>query len=118
MKFIKTLLLALVVILATANFAFAQTLTELVIDSTETIIIKVKGADCSQDLIRMSSNIEKQDGVISSKIVKEGVTSKFEVKYKTALITKKEIYAVIENTSGCGNPDDRPYTVKNKDRKE
>ena len=114
MKSIKTLILTLIVVTATTNSAFSQSKTEQITDSTETIIIKVKGADCSEDLKIMSSNIKKQKGVSSCKVIKEGVTSSFEVKYNPTIITKKEIYAVIENTSGCDNPNEKPYKVKNK----
>ncbi len=114
MKYLKILILALIVTTVSTNSVFSQSKTAQVKDSTETIIIKVKGADCSEDLKIMSVNIKKQKGVSSCKVIKEGVTSSFEVKYNPALITKKEIYAVIENTSGCDNPNEKPYTVKNK----
>ena len=113
MKFIKILALALVFIAATANSVSAQSSTEQTVSSTETIVIKVNGADCSNDLRRISSNIEKEYGVSSSKVVKEGTTSRFEVTYDPALVTKETIYAAIEQTSGCGNPNNRPYTVRN-----
>ena len=49
MKSIKMLILALIVV-ATTNHAFSQSNTVQTKESTETIIIKVKGADCSEDL--------------------------------------------------------------------
>jgi len=114
MKYIRILILALIVITTSTNSVYSQSKTIHTKDSTETIIIKVKGVDCSEDLKIMSSNIKKQKGISSCKVIKEGVTSSFEVKYNPALITKKEIYAVIENTSGCDNSNEKPYTVKNK----
>lgn len=106
--------LALFMITAITNTAFSQNESAQVIDSTKTIIIKVKGADCTNDLMRMSANIVKQNGVSSCEIVKQAAVAKFEVAYNPTLITRKEINAVIENTSGCGNPNERPYKVKNK----
>ena len=58
MKSIKTLILTLIVVTATTNSVFSQSKTTQTKDSTETIIIKVKGADCSEDLKIMSSNIK------------------------------------------------------------
>ena len=114
MKYLKLLILAVIVTALSTSTAFSQSKTTQTKDSTETIIIKVKGADCSEDLQIMATNIKKQKGVSSCKVVKEGVTSNFEVKYNPAFISKKEIYTVIENTSGCDNPNEKPYTVKNK----
>ncbi|VAW22963.1 hypothetical protein MNBD_BACTEROID01-2371 [hydrothermal vent metagenome] len=114
MKLIKLFTLAFIAMAATTNPVFSQNTTTQTSDSTKTITIKVKGADCSEDLQIIAANVEKLKGVKSCKIIKEGVTSSFGVKYNPALATKKEIYAAIENTSGCDNPNDKPYTVKNK----
>jgi copper chaperone CopZ len=114
MKFVKSSILAFIAMVATANIALSQNAMPQTTDSTTTLIIKVKGADCSEDLKTIATNVEKLDGVSSCNIIKEGVTSNFEVKFNSALTTKKEIYAAIENTSGCDNPNDKPYKVKNK----
>jgi copper chaperone CopZ len=114
MKIIKILILAFITMTATANTAFSQSTIKQTTDSTKIIIIKVKGADCSEDLKTLSSNVEKLKGVKSCKVIKEGVTSNFEVKVNPALVTEKEIYAAIENTGACDNPNVKPYKVKNK----
>jgi hypothetical protein len=41
-----------------------------------------------------------------------GAISSFKVTYNTTKVSAKEIHAAIENTSGCENPNDRPYKVK------
>ena len=81
-------------------------------DSIKTIQVKVKGITCGNDLKTIAGNVEKLKGVSSCKTGKMGATSSFEVKYNPAKINEKEIYAAIENTSGCENPNDRPYKVK------
>ena len=114
MKIIKTLITLISIILISSIDISAQNEITLIVDSTETILIKVKGADCSNDLVRIGSNVEKIEGVVSCTLVKEGLTSKFEVVYKPTFVTNLDIYNAVENTGGCGNPDERPYTVKNK----
>lgn len=81
-------------------------------DSTKTLIIKVKGINCSMDLKSISTNVEKLKGVNSCKSLKMGTTSTFEVNFNPALVTEKEIHEAIENTSGCENPEEKPYKVK------
>ncbi len=114
MKLIKVSIIAFITITATTNVVFSQGITKQTTDSAKTVIIKVKGADCSEDLKTISSNVEKLKGIKSCKVIKEGITSSFEVKFNPALITKKEIYAAIENTGSCDNPNKKPYKVKNK----
>ena len=64
------------------------------------------------DLKMISANVEKLKGVSSCKTGKQGTTTTFKIEYNPALVTEKEIFAVIENTGSCDNPDERPYTVK------
>lgn len=111
MKFIKSFVLAFIVLTATTNIAFAQSNTQQT-DTTKTITIKVKGINCSMDLQMISANVEKLKGVNSCKAGKMGTTSSFEVKYNPALVTEKEIHTAIENTGSCENPDERPYKIK------
>lgn len=113
MKFIKSFALALIVMSATSNLAFSQsTDTVQVTDSTKVATVKVKGITCSMDLKMISANVEKLMGVSSCKTGKRGTTTTFEVKYNPALVTEKEIFAAIENTGSCEDPDERPYKVK------
>lgn len=114
MKFLKNIVLATVLMLASTGTTFAQSAIEKeqVSDSTKTISIKVKGITCSTDLKMISANVEKQKGVSTCKAVKTGPTTTFEIAYYTALVTEKEIYATIQNTGSCENPDQRPYKVK------
>lgn len=113
MKFIKIFVLAIIVLTATANSAFSQTTTtNQTTDSLKTATVKVKGITCSMDLKMISANLEKVKGVSSCKAGKQGTTTTFEVKYNPALVTEKEIFAAIENTGSCENPDERPYKVK------
>ncbi len=110
MKFILSLVI-IIIIAATTYTISAQSILQTT-DSTKTITIKVKGINCTMDLETISVNVEKLVGVSSCKSIKMGTTSKFEVKFSPALVTKKEIDEAIENTGGCKNPNDRPYKVK------
>ncbi|GJM34341.1 MAG: hypothetical protein DHS20C18_33420 [Saprospiraceae bacterium] len=119
MKFLKSIILAFVVMAATANFANAQsastdqaTSTEQTAENIKTLTVKVKGVGCSSDLKSISANVKKLEGVNSCESVKMGATSSFEVSYNSALVTEKQIHAAIEGTGGCQNPNDRPYKVK------
>jgi len=112
MKFIKSFVLAFSIMTATTNIAFSQTTTNQTTDSLKTATIKVKGITCSMDLKMVSANVEKLKGVSSCKSGKQGTTTTFEVKYNPALITEKEIYAAVEGTGSCENPNERPYKIK------
>lgn len=113
MKFIKSFVLAIIVLTATANSVFSQTTnTNQQADTIKTASIKVKGITCAMDLKMISANVEKVKGVSSCKAGKQGTTTTFEVKYNPALATEKEIFAAIENTESCENPDERPYKIK------
>ncbi len=113
MKLLKLCLLAFL-------FWSANTLTAKVpnqinyqtTDSTLSVKMKVKGVTCAMDLKTISNNVEKLKGVSSCVAGKQGATTSFEVKYNPTLISEKEIIAAIENTSGCEDPNDRPYKVK------
>lgn len=113
MKFIKSFVLAFTVLTATTNIAFSQTTnTNQTTDSLKTATVKVKGITCSMDLKMISANVEKVNGVSSCKSGKQGTTTTFEVKYNPALVTEKEVFAAIESTGSCENPNERPYKIK------
>lgn len=105
--------MAFTVLTATTNIAFSQTTnTNQTTDSLKTATVKVKGITCSMDLKMISANVEKLNGVSSCKSGKQGTTTTFEVKYSPALVTEKEIFAAIESTGSCENPNERPYKIK------
>lgn len=113
MKFIKSFALAFIVLIATTNIAFSQSINKnLQSDSLKNTTIKVKGVSCSMDLKMISANVEKVKGVSSCKTGKQGVTTIFEVKFNPALVTENEIFAAIESTGSCEDPKERPYKVK------
>lgn len=64
------------------------------------------------DLKTIAGNVEKLNGVISCKAGKQGPTTTFDVRYNPTLTSEKQIFAAIENTGGCSDPDARPYKVK------
>ncbi len=64
------------------------------------------------DLKMISANVEKLEGVSTCESIKKGPTTTFEVKYNPTLVTDKAIYAAIEGTGSCEDPDERPYKVK------
>ena len=100
---------ALHISISTKNYAQNSTQNS---DSTKTITVKVKGVTCSGDLKTIAGNVEKLAGVTQCKTGKMGATSSFEVSYNPAKVNVKDIHTAIESTSGCENPNDRPYKVK------
>jgi len=113
MKYIKSLIFASVVLAANTSISFAQsTSTNQQADSVITATVKVKGITCSADLKTIAANVEKLKGVKSCKPGKTGPTTTFEIKYNTGLVSEKEVFAAIEGTGGCQDPDERPYKVK------
>lgn len=115
MKIFKIFLLSIFTLLASTNTAFSQA-EEVTQESSKATAstIKVKGITCSSDLKTISTNVEKLNGVSSCKTLKDGATATFEVNYNPEVVSKEDIYAAIENTGGCKNPNDRPYKVKGK----
>lgn len=97
---------------ASQNTILAQNTNQTETDSTKTIAVKVKGINCSKDLKMISANVEKLNGIYSCEAQKMGPTSTFEVKYNPAIVTKDDIYAIIEDTGSCENPDEKPYKIK------
>lgn len=82
------------------------------IEAVEIIEVKVKGVGCSADIKSITENVEKLEGVSRCKTLKKGATTKFQVYLLPSKVKKEEIYATIEDTPGCKNPNDRPYKVK------
>ena len=113
MKFFKSFFFAFIAMTAFSTVAFSQTANpSQPSDNTKTVTIKVQGVGCSTDLKMICTNVEKLEGISSFTTIKKGATTTFEAKYNPALLTEEQIHAAIENTSGCTNPDDRPYKVK------
>ena len=113
MNLVKSVALVIALMAATISYSFAQAPNSTQqSDSVITATVKVKGITCSSDLKTIASNVEKLKGVKSCKPGKTGPTTTFEIKYTSAVVTEKEIYAAIEETGGCKNPADRPYKVK------
>lgn len=111
MKHIKLLMLAVLVITINTQNISAQNITQNS-DTSQTIVVKVKGVTCAGDLKTIASNVEKVEGVSTCKTGKMGATSSFEIKYNPKKANIKDIHSAIENTGGCENPNDRPYKVK------
>jgi copper chaperone CopZ len=113
MKSFKIFLLSFVFILAGQSVFAQENKSETSpSDSVKTTMIKVKGVTCSHDLKTIGGNVEKLKGISYCKAEKAGPTTQFEVRFNPAVVTEKEIYAAIEATAGCQNPNDRPYKVK------
>ena len=88
--------------------------TSIYAQSPTTLTAKVKGITCSTDLTMIKNNVEKLEGVSECEIGKEGATAHFNITYDPQTTDKDKIYAAIEGTGGCENPDERPYKVKGK----
>jgi copper chaperone CopZ len=113
MKHIRSLAVAWLLLAATADPVQSQTTaSDPKSDTLKTATIKVKGITCATDLKTISANVEKVRGVSSCKPGKQGPTTSFEVRFNPSRVTEKEIFATIENTGGCENPDERPYRIK------
>ncbi|MEM0994329.1 MAG: hypothetical protein AAGI49_14915 [Bacteroidota bacterium] len=78
----------------------------------ETITVKVKGVGCMTDVKTISNNVKKIQGVANCEIIEKDAITTFAVQMDTAIVTKEAVYTAIENTAGCKNPNDRPYSVK------
>jgi copper chaperone CopZ len=97
---------------ATAQAATASTVEAVEVVTAEKMTVKVKGVGCSRDIAAISKNVEELAGVTTCEVKSKGAISKFLVQFDPALVSEKAIYAAIEGTSGCENPNDRPYKVK------
>lgn len=106
MKKIKSIILFVVLAMATTTFVFAQ------VDTVKTVSLKVKGLHCSDDVKTISDNVVKLKGVSSCNAGKTGATTSFTIKFDPARITENDITSAIENTPGCDNPEEKPYKVK------
>ncbi len=73
-------------------------------DSLKSMIVKVKGITCSNDVKTITGNIEKLIGVQRCKADKPGATTSFELSFNPARVSEKEIFAAIENTGGMRKP--------------
>lgn len=111
MKFFKIFVVSFIMIGAT-SFVNAQTEKTEQTENTKTITAKVKGITCGNDLKTLSNNVEKLDGVTSCKAGKAGASTTFNITFDPNVVSEKEIYAAIENTDGCKNPNEKPYKVK------
>ena len=83
-------------------------------EADETMTIKVKGITCSTDYKMIQTNVEKLNGVSKFEVGKQGATSTFIINYDSEVVSKEKIYAAIEGTGSCENPNERPYKVKQK----
>lgn len=106
---LKKIITAVILFSASSNASFAQTAST----ATETsITVKVKGVTCKNDLVTLSDNVKELKGVKACKPGKAGPVSEFKITFDPSQVDTKQIYKAIENTSGCSDPNDRPYKVK------
>lgn len=108
MKIIKSFILVLVILCASTGLAMSQTQK----DTLQTINIKVKGINCNDDVKTLSDNISKLNGVSSCKAGTAGATTSFRIEFYPTVLSEKDIFAAVENTPGCDNPEEKPYKVK------
>lgn len=86
-------------------------------DKDTSIVLKVKGITCATDYKMIQTNIEKLSGIQNFEVGKQGATSTFVVIFDPELVSQKKICAAIEGTGSCENPDERPYKVKQKNKR-
>lgn len=106
--------LYLLLAIALSVNSFGLTTNALAQDADTRITIKVKGITCSTDYKMIRANVEKLDGVSKFEVDKQGATSTFSISFDPEVVSDKKIYAAIEETGSCENPDERPYKVKQK----
>src|SRR5690554_3245559 len=114
MKITHIFTLAIAMLLAASTTTFAQSISEEVQTTvtTETLTTKVRGITCGTDVKTIAANVEKLEGVSACTPAKTGPTTTYEIAYDPALVTEAEIKAAIQDTPGCKNPNDRPYTIR------
>ena len=114
MKSLKILVVFFLAFTLIPNVISAQTVSKALpkLESVKTIEVKVKGVGCADDILSISTNVEKLEGVSRCKTVKKGATTKFEIYLLPSMVSEESIHAAIEDTPGCKNPNDRPYKVK------
>lgn len=103
-----------IMLLAASTTTYAQSVAEEVQTTvtTEKLTTKVRGITCATDVKTIAANVEKLDGVSACTPTKTGATTTYEIAYNPALVTEEEIKAAIQDTPGCENPNDRPYTIR------
>ncbi len=106
------LFITLVIFTATTNLVVAQDTVPVQENTVKTSAVKVKGVTCKNDLASIAGNVEKLKGVSACQPEKAGPTTTFKIKFNPKIVSEKEIFAAIEGTPGCENPNDRPYKVK------
>jgi copper chaperone CopZ len=106
---IQKIIIAIFLIAIPTIKSIAQTATAI---KDTTITIKVKGLTCSNDLKTIAKNIKDIKGVSECKPGKLGPTSTYKITYNTTVVNRQDVVAVVENTPGCGDGDEKPYKVK------
>jgi len=92
--------------------------TQTINPKDTTITIKVKGITCPNDCSDISIHVKSEQGIKECKSIgKPSAVSKFEVTFNPILVSYNDIIEIVENTPGCVNPNDRPYKVKGKRKK-
>ena len=77
-----------------------------------TILVKVTGVGCSNDVRSIAANVEKLDGVNACTVIKKAAVTRYEVRFDPAIVSEEAIHAAVEATPGCSNQASRPYQVK------
>ncbi len=104
---IQKIIIAIFLFAIPALKSSAQTSTK-----DTTITLKVKGLTCSNDLKTIATNVKEIKGVSACNPGKLGPTSTYKVTFNPAVVNRNDLVAVIENTPGCGDGDEKPYKVK------
>jgi len=110
MKTIR-LFITLIIFTFVAKISSAQT-APVQENTIKTSAVKVKGITCKNDLKSIAGNVEKLKGVSACTADKAGPTTTFKIMFDPKIVSEKEIFAAIEDTPGCEDPNDRPYKVK------
>ena len=115
MKNLKIIAVVLVAFIATASFYYTQSASideAQDDDSLTTLSVEVKGVGCMTDVKTISKNVVQLEGVKSCDLIEKDTLTSFTIKMNPDLVTEEVIHAQIQDTPGCKNPKDRPYTVQ------
>ncbi len=80
--------------------------------SDSTIVVKVKGLGCPNDVSIVESNVKALAGVAECKTLKLGATTSIEVRFDPSAVSSVQIFDAIEHSGTCTDKDARQFKVK------
>ncbi len=114
MKLFKSIIYTVALVALGIQVTYSQNSKQLPqIEEVSIIQVKVKGVGCSKDVKNICAKVEELEGVSLCKVAKKGAVTRFEVYHLDSKVDDDIIYAAIEDTPCCKDPNNRPFKVKN-----